>query len=292
MFRVVVCNQKGGVSKTTTVLGLAEAFQELGKQVLVVDADPQANSTRALGVDPQDVAYHAGDLFASDQPRGGAANAAVQAGMHWDGDPPVYVVASPGGKLAGVDVAAAPEAIGMEYRLRRALEGLDEIVDVVLIDTGPNIGKLTIAAMTAADYALVAAQGSAFSVEGVVAIQQAIRAIQAGPNPALQLAAVIVGHTPHPMTLDARDRIGDLEQLVGEERVWRPWIPTRAIVPEAQSGTVPLRFYGGHAELLTRAFQKHARRLLELAQDGLPAPSPSVEQRAPTPSWNLDGGRA
>ncbi|MGD9956197.1 MAG: ParA family protein, partial [Candidatus Nanopelagicales bacterium] len=192
-----VVAQKGGVGKTTTLLGLAGAAWERGLRVLVVDLDPQANATAAL--DPASTAYTTNDVLADARP-GVAADAVV-----------------PSGWGAGVDVLpseralehrAVPEGRDSGLRLRIALEGVLEKYDVVLVDCPPSLGELTRNALAAVRLALVVTEPSFFALPGAAAALEAVEVVRGSNNLVLRPAGVLVNRA-RPQTSEHAYRLAE-----------------------------------------------------------------------------------
>ena len=177
-----VGNQKGGVGKTTTVLGLAGAEAHQGRRVLVIDMDPQHNATTALMGECEGLNVY--DALVATEP-GGLAD--VIRPSNW----------------GGVDIAPGADALAMferadimaaEHRLAHALTGVDlGEYDVVLVDLSPQLGRLANAGLVAADEVLVVTTPEAWAVDGVGAFLATVTAVQAPYlNPALRVAGVLL----------------------------------------------------------------------------------------------------
>ena len=219
MLTVAVVNQKGGVGKTATVLGLASAVaQEPGRSVLVVDLDPQANATAGLGADSS--GFDTNDVLSADL-AGVAAEAIV--GTEW-GSAVQCIPATLA--LAERD---ADSSLGSEFRLRKALAGVSGF-DVALIDCPPSVGRLVTNGLVAADYALVVTQAAAPSLMGVANVMRTVEVVAEHYNQALSTAGIIVNLLP------TRQRESDarLEELVAAfgDLVWQPYIPSRRSSPK------------------------------------------------------------
>lgn len=251
---VAVCNQKGGVGKTTSTLALASAGVAAGMRVLVVDLDPQANASQSLGLAEDGdsaQALSAYDVLSANAV-GGAGGAIVASS--WPG---VAVLAADQA-LAAVEAAPTPGDA-----LARSLDGTLEEVDLVLIDCPPSVGRLTLNALAAADLALVVTSPSAYASEGVVKIAESIATVQRDYNPALSLAGIIVAMMP------ARGREASLRLAELEERfpgkVWSPPIPRRAVVEESTGARQPLAAFGADARAVTEPYAIHLSHLLAVA---------------------------
>jgi chromosome partitioning protein len=164
---VAVVNQKGGVGKTTVTLGLASAGWAAGKRILVVDADPQANATWALGFEPEGVVYGVSRAVLAN--RSGAARPGIVQSTWPEGRGRVDVL--PGsGDLIEREIEVGKKRLAR--RLRKALEGVEENYDLVLIDCSPALGQMTTNALAAADFALIVVEPAALSARGVNAISR------------------------------------------------------------------------------------------------------------------------
>lgn len=202
---VVVANQKGGCAKTTTTVNLAAGLAELGQRILVVDLDPQANTSAWLGAAD---GGNAGVWQVMTESR--AADALVK--------PTAMAGVSllPGSRqMANLEKALAGE-LAIETRLKRAMAGLKTAaVDVVLIDTPPTLGLITLNALTAADWLLVPVTTHVMSLSGVAQLFKTVEDVRALLNPELKLLGLVASRvdvrTRHAKEiLEAlRERFGD-----------------------------------------------------------------------------------
>lgn len=250
-----VCNRKGGVGKSTVTAGLADALGQAGKRALVVDLDPQANLTAALGVESapftiNDVLF--GDPKTREVNPGVILEAFVPAGDGWHG---VDVIAAED-ELAGRE---QDQMVGRETRLRTAMEGALATWDVVLIDCPPSLGQLTINALVAADQALLITEPRSGSVEGLAKIVTTMASVQRHFNADLALAGVIVNK----YASTRRDRslwLSSIEANYGS-KVLTPYIPERETIPSASSDATPLSAYGAKTREVTEIFAALAGQL-------------------------------
>jgi len=176
-----VGNQKGGSGKTTTTVNVAAACALRGRQVLVVDMDPQANATTHLGVERGELEVTVYDVLVD---RGQDVQAAIQE-TSVEG---LWVLASDV-DLSGaeMELAAVP---GREGRLRDALGKLGQY-DLVLIDCPPSLGLLTVNALTAAAKMIVPVECEFFALEGLAVLTRTVEMIQEGINPDLEIVAIV-----------------------------------------------------------------------------------------------------
>jgi chromosome partitioning protein len=236
-------NQKGGVGKTTVTLGLASAAMSAGHRALVVDLDPQASSTWVLGGDPSTADPSVAELLTDRSPR--TAIRAVRPSGWGDG---VDLLPSSNG-LRHADPSGRPEL----SRLRRALAGLAEDYDAVLVDCPPSLGPLTIAGLTTADLAVIVVEPSALGLRGISAVADAIDGVWERHNPDLDLAGVIVNKVPG-VSAEAERRLDELGRVVGRRAIWKPTIPQRVIASQAIAERRPIHSYGWRATDLIDAF--------------------------------------
>ncbi|WP_427019401.1 ParA family protein (plasmid) [Pseudarthrobacter sp. P1] len=247
---IAVCNQKGGVGKTTIVTGLAEVYsQALSKRVLVIDADPQRNTTTAMGVtDPE---FTLNDVLYGDESNnqkimpGVAADAIMAAGKNWQANPDKDQNFPRLDLIASERNLASRERDSMmarEHRLRIALKGVAEAYDVVLIDCPPSLGLLTVNALTAATHALLVTEPRVASVDGLSEIVTTIAEVQENLNENIELVGVIIN----------KERKGrsDQEHWISKVRtdfgdlVLDPMLPDREVFAKAQAASHPLRAFG------------------------------------------------
>ncbi len=248
MVVVAVLSLKGGVGKTSTVLGLAGAALARGMRTLVVDLDPQANATTALtGSAPSPTAADSQADIATvlDDPTKAVVTAAVT-GSRWssapDGTPSLtgqalspVVDLIPGSERTAHFDDPDPGA-KRRTRLRTALRHAGGY-DLVVVDCPPSLGRLTRNGLAAADRALVVTEPGLFAVQGA---DMAVRAVrdEAPHNPDLREAGVVVNRF-RDRSPEHRFRVGELRALFGE-RLLDPPIPERAAVSRAQEFSVPL----------------------------------------------------
>jgi chromosome partitioning protein len=240
---VAMVNQKGGVGKTSVTLGLASAAMSAGHRALVVDLDPQASSTWVLGGDPSTVAPSVAEILTE-----GGAGVAVRAVLPSGWGDGVDLLPSSNG-LAHADPTRARELT----RLRRALAGLAEDYDAVLVDCPPSLGHLTVAGLAAADLAVIVVEPSALGLRGINAVADAIDGVWERQNPQLDLAGVIVNKVPG-VSAEAERRLDELVRVVGRRAIWKPMIPQRVIASQAIAERRPIHSYGWRAADLIDAF--------------------------------------
>lgn len=200
-----VANQKGGVGKTTSVVNLAAALAELGKQVLVVDLDPQGNCTTGLGVSSRTEKPGIYDVLIEDLPMSEAAVGVPES------DKVRLIPASL--DLAGAEIELV-SMVAREYRLQKALKAyLEETpADVVLIDCPPSLGLLTLNALVAAQEILIPIQCEYYALEGLGQLIRTVDMVKQHLNPELKISAILLTMT------DSRTRLSD--QVADEVRAF------------------------------------------------------------------------
>jgi chromosome partitioning protein len=168
MRTIAIVNQKGGCGKTTTTVNLAGALEADGARVLVVDLDPQAHATLALGVDPDELDRNLYEVMAEPGGESSLASVLVRISDRMDLAPSSIVMSALEQKLATERQDLRTE------RLKLALSGLGPIYDYVLIDCPPNVGLLTFNALRAAEEVVIPLEASFFAIDGVQKLLETI----------------------------------------------------------------------------------------------------------------------
>jgi cellulose biosynthesis protein BcsQ len=233
---------KGGVGKTTVTLGLADAAQQHGLRVLVVDLDPQSNATLALN--PAEVRFTTSDVLA-DGRDGVAADAVTSSG--WG--PGVDLIAAEP-SLEHRNVTGTRDSV---LRLRRALRGVTDPYDVVLLDSPPSLGEITRNGLAAATHALVVTEPGYFALRGAEQALDAVTVVRDHTNLRLRALGIVVNRM-RPRVGEHEFRWSELEKAY-PELLLRPPVPERAIVQRAQGAGVPFSAYGRAGAAIASAFQ-------------------------------------
>jgi chromosome partitioning protein len=179
---IAVTNQKGGVGKTTTAINLAAALAQRGRRVLVVDIDPQGNSTTALGIDKAHVARCIYDVLLKSASLDDAVIETKVPGM-W------LVPATL--NLAGAEIELV-SALSREQRLRNALRAATHAYDDIIIDCPPSLGLLTLNALTAAHWLIIPVQAEYLALEGLGQLTRVIELVRTHLNEELSIMGVLI----------------------------------------------------------------------------------------------------
>ena len=235
MVSIAVVNQKGGVGKTTVVLGLTSAAARRGIRTLVVDMDPQGNATTGLGV--FEPTRSIDSVLVEERP--GGLRATVEPTGWTTGCEPLPMLAASSPSLAVREAQLSTDPLGAQDRLRLAMRGND--VPLVLIDCPPSLSLLTVNALSAADTVLIPMQCEYYALEGLAALMNTVEQIQETVNPNLQVEGILrTMYDPrNSLTLDVS---GQLSEYFGD-KVYRAVIPRNVRLAEAPSYGVPALKY-------------------------------------------------
>ncbi len=180
-----VANQKGGVGKTTTSINLATYLAAAGRRVLLVDMDPQANTSSGIGAAKNKKEYTMYDLMVGEQEEVSIFDVIVPSPRR------ELVVAPCTVDLAGAEMELVG-ALAREYRLRQALEPIRNRCDYVIIDCPPSLGLLTINALVAADALIIPIQCEYLALEGLSQLLNTVNIVKNKLNPDLYIAGVVM----------------------------------------------------------------------------------------------------
>ena len=228
---IAVANQKGGVGKTTTAINLGAALAELGRQVVLVDLDPQGNSTSGLGFDVRRQRLTVYQLLSGEAVIDDVALPTAVPGLH---------LVPSDLSLAGAEIELATQE-DREGRLRRALGDLSGGFGYVLIDCPPSLGLLTLNALAAADEMLVPMQCAYFALEGLAHLLYTQRLVRMNINPKLELGGIVMTQFDSRTTL-AWEVLEEVRRTY-PDKIYRTLIPRNVRISEAPSHGQPVTVY-------------------------------------------------
>ncbi|CAL8972920.1 putative protein [Tessaracoccus sp. O5.2] len=252
---ISMCNQKGGVGKTTTTINLGAALAELGRRVLLVDFDPQGSLSVGLGVNPHTLDTSIYNLLLT---RGVDPHEVITP-TSVDG---LDVLPS------NIDLSAAEvqlvSEVAREQTLSRVLAKLRGDYDFILIDCAPSLGLLTINALTASDHVIIPLECEFFALRGVALLTDTIGKVQDRLNPDLELLGIL-GTMYDSRTLHSREVLERVVQAFGED-VFHTVIRRTIKFPETTVAGEPITTYAS-ASPGADAFRQLAREVLLRCQD-------------------------
>ncbi|MCR5453350.1 MAG: AAA family ATPase [Lachnospiraceae bacterium] len=229
---IAIANQKGGVGKTTTAINLSACLAEAGKNVLVIDMDPQGNTTSGFGIDKDQVENTVYELVLDEC-------SIKESIVEVEGLPTLKIIPS------SVDLAGAEiELLGKnerEYILKNFVDYISDDFDYIMIDCPPSLNMLTINALTTADSVLVPIQCEYYALEGISQLMHTIDLVQERLNDKLKINGVVF------TMYDARTNLSsDVVETVKsnlDTKIYKTIIPRNVRLAEAPSHGLPINLY-------------------------------------------------
>lgn len=222
-----IANQKGGVGKTTTTINLAASLAALEFKTLIIDADPQANSTSGLGLDPKEVEYSIYDCMLED----------VDAKDHIQNTDVDFLDIIP----SNIDlVGAEVELVDLENRetkMKETVSQMKEDYDFIIIDCSPSLGLTTINALVAADSIIIPVQCEYYALEGLGKLLSTIKIIQQRLNPELEIEGILL--TMYDIRQNLSNQVVNEVQQHFKQLTFETIIPRNVRLSESPSFGIP-----------------------------------------------------
>lgn len=251
MKKIAICNQKGGVAKTTTAINLAAFLALKGKKTLLVDIDPQANATSGLGINKQEIEFSIYDVLHEHI----SLDQAIK-----ETEIELLSVIPSNINLTGAEVELV-NVMGREYRLKKAVSEMRNDFDFMIVDCPPSLGLLTINGLTAVDSMIIPIQCEYYALEGLGQLMNTFSLVRDNLNTNLQIEGVVMTMADYRTNL-TKEVIDEVKQHFGN-KVYNSIIPRAIKLTEAPGFGKPIALYD-QASLGARKYDELTHEVLRI----------------------------
>ncbi len=252
---IALANQKGGVGKSTTAVNLGAALAMSGKPVLIIDVDPQGNTTSGLGIDRRALEHCVYDSLMNDWPPSRLICKTQIPGL--DLIPATL-------RLAGAEIELV-SVLSRETRLRQIIASLGDGYKYIMIDCPPSLGLLTLNALAAADGVMIPIQCEYYALEGLTSLMDVISLVRKRLNPDVELEGVLL--TMYDSRLRLAEQVSEEVREFFKQRVYETVIPRNVKVSEAPSFGKPVVLYAPESRG-AKAYMKLAKEVIKVGKKG------------------------